>query len=320
MKVSRPDDHSDFIDLEVTFSVRGQLPPWLSWESDSVLTGTPPAAADEEAHKFPIPVTASYSAFGMSHVINSQLDLDIRPPGSTVGDLSSSVRSASNLRSVSTAPPFDPGMEAYLDDDDDDMTYVGQHQFSSETNTPPSGITPSTTNPNQLLYVPSQSLQNSPLRQSPMGPTPPPTGPALLNTSLQTLTPTLSPASLQFNQPVIGTTPGQPTSAPQTPLGRPRSQLQLSVQIPPQQSHDSLPSGGGGQQHLRFNMNDVQPNVTMYGFQNHMRLSPPASAESGTRMYGIDEELSSEHNSTAGGHGYFDDSYPLELGSPFLER
>jgi hypothetical protein len=293
--------------------VRGQLPSWLNWESESVLVGTPPASGDEEAYKVPISVSASYSAFGMSHVIESRLDLDIRSPGSGLGQLSS-LRSG-NLQSASTTAPFDTGMEAYLDDDDDDMMYVSQHQFSSETNTPPSAITPSMANPNQLLYVPSQSLQNSPLKQSPMGPTPPPSGPGLINTSLQTLTPTLSPASLQFNQHGLGTTPRQPTSAPQTPLGGPPSQ-QLSLQIP-SQSHDS--SGQQSQPNLRFNMNDVQPNV-MYGVQNHMRLSPPASAESGTRMYGIDEELGSEHNSTTGGHGYFDDSYPLELGSPFLER
>lgn len=311
----------DILDLEVKYSVRGQLPSWLNWESESVLVGTPPPPADEEAYKVPISVTASYSAFGMSHVIESRLDLDIRSPGSGVGDLSSSLRSASALHSASTTAPFDAGMEGYLDDDDDDMMYVSQHQFSSETNTPPSGLAPSMANSNQLLYVPSQSLQNSPLKQSPMGPTPPPSGPGLINTSLQTLTPTLSPASLQFNQHVVGNTPRQATSAPQTPLGGPPSQL--SLQIPPHQSHDSLPGGSGGvpqsQQSLRFNMTDVQPNV-MYGLQNHMRLSPPASAESGTRMYGIDEELGSEHNSTTGGHGYFDDSYPLELGSPFLER
>lgn len=285
------------------------------------MAGTPPAPSDEESYKVSISVSASYSAFGMSHVIDSRLDLDVRAPGSGVGELSS-LRSASTLQSASTTAPFDAGMEQYLDDDDDDMMYVSQHHFSSETNTPPSAITPSMANPNQLLYVPSQSLQNSPLKQSPMGPTPPPSGPGLINTSLQTLTPTLSPASLQFNQHVVGTTPRQPTSAPQTPLGGPPSQL--SLQIPPQ-SRDSLPSLGGGdggqqpQQNLRFNMNDVQPNVT-YGLQTHMRLSPPASAESGNRMYGIDEELGSEHNSTTGGHGYFDDSYPLELGSPFLER
>ena len=65
-------------------------------------------------------------------------------------------------------------------------------------------------------------------------------------------------------------------------------------------------------------MNEVQPQM-MYDLQNHMRLSPPASAESngGGRIYGIDEELG-DNNSM--GHGYFDDSYPLELGSPFLER
>ena len=292
--------------------MRGQLPSWLNWESESVLVGTPPVSGDEEAYKVPISVSASYSAFGMSHVIESRLDLDIRSPGSGLGELSS-LRSGT-LQSASSTAPFDTGMEAYLDDDDDDMMYVSQHQFSSETNTPPSAITPSTANPNQLLYVPSQSLQNSPLKQSPMGPTPPPSGPGLINTSLQTLTPTLSPASLQFNQHGLGTTPRQPASAPQTPLGGPPSH-QLSLQIPPQ-SHDISQQS---QPNLRFNMNDVHPNV-MYGVQNHMRLSPPASAESGTRMYGIDEELGSEHNSTTGGPGYFDDSYPLELGSPFLER
>src|SRR5271154_2093448 len=313
MKVRCSYDLFLILDLEVKFSVRGQLPSWLNWESESVLVGTPPVSDDEEAYKVQISVSASYSAFGMSHVIDSRLDLDIRSPGSGLGELSS-LRSG-NLQSASSTAPFDTGMEAYLDDDDDDMMYVSQHQFSSETNTPPSAITPSMANPNQLLYVPSQSLQNSPLKQSPMGPTPPSSGPGLINTSLQTLTPTLSPTSLQFNQHGLATTPHQPPPAPQTPLGGPPSQ-QLTLQIPPQ-SHDS--PGQPPKPNLPFNMNDAQPNV-MYGVQNHMRLSPPASAESGTRMYGIDEELGSEHNSTTGGPGYFDDSYPLELGSPFLER
>jgi len=233
--------------------VRGQLPHWLSWESDSVLTGTPPTSANKEPYKLPISLAASYSAFGMSHLIQSQLDLDIRSPGSGVGDLSLSLRSTSSLQSMSTAPPLDHGMDAYLDDDDDDMMYVSQRQFSSETNTPPSGITPSMANPNQLLYVSSQSLQNSPLRQSPIVPTPPPSGSALVNTSLQTLTPTLSPESLQFNHQILGANPSQPTSAPQKPIGGgQRSQVQLSLQIPPQQSHDPASSGGGGQQHLRL--------------------------------------------------------------------
>src|SRR5271170_3095776 len=110
------------LDLEVKYSVRGQLPSWLTWESDSVLVGTPPAPGDEEAYKVPISVSASYSAFGMSHVIESRLDLDIRSSGSGLGELSS-LRSG-NLQSASTTAPFDTAMEAYLDDDDDDMLYV----------------------------------------------------------------------------------------------------------------------------------------------------------------------------------------------------
>src|SRR5271170_5487646 len=139
------------LDLEVKYSVRGQLPSWLNWESDSVLIGTPPASGDEEPYKVPISVTASYSAFGMSHVIDSRLELDVHSPGSGAGELSS-LRSGSTLQSASSTAPFDLGMEAYLDDDDDDMMYVHQHQFSSETNTPPSTIMPSMANPNQLLY------------------------------------------------------------------------------------------------------------------------------------------------------------------------
>ena len=52
------------------------------------------------------------------------LDLDIRPPGSGIGDLASSLRSVSNLQSTSLGPGMEGSMEAYLDDDDDDMGYL----------------------------------------------------------------------------------------------------------------------------------------------------------------------------------------------------
>jgi hypothetical protein len=300
------------VDLEVKFATTGQLPPWLNWESDSLLAGTPPIPNDGEAYKVPITLTASYSAFGMSHVIESRLELDIRSPGSAVGDTGSSLRSSSNIQSGSENPGLEGGLESYLDDDDDDTTFIsGQNAFSSETTTPPSAITPSMANPNQLLYVPSQSLQNSPLKQSPINQTPPSSGPSLGATSFNPLTPTLSPATLQFNQKA---TPRQSTSAPHTPLGGPPSQLTLQI---PRQTHEvsSLSVAANQQRNMRF-MNDIQPSV-QYGLQNPTRVSPPTSAESGNRMYGIDEELS-DNNSM--GHGYFDDSYSLGLGSPFLER
>ena len=295
------------LDLEVKFSIRGPIPSWLGWESDSVLVGTPPAGTDEEGYRVPINLTASYNAFGMSHFIESQLVLDVLSPGSGTGDLASSLRSISNVQSASFGPGMEGGMESYLDDDDDDMGYVAsQNPFSSETNTPPSATM---ANPNQLLYVPSQSLQNSPLKHSSLGPTTPPSGPSHSSISMNPLTPTLSPASLQYNQHIVGTTHRQPKSAPQTPRAGPPSQLSLQI---PHQSHDF------NQESDLHLMNEVQHQVT-YGLQNHMRLSPPASAEStvGGRVYGIDEELG-DNNST--GHVYFDDSYHLGLGSPFLER
>lgn len=281
------------------------------WESDSLLAGTPPVPRDDEGYKVLITLSATYNAFGMSHVIESRLELDIQSPGSSVNNLASSFRSTSNVQSASMGSGLEGGMESYLDDEDDDMAYIGgQNPFASETNTPPSAIAPSMANPNQLFYVPSQSLQNSPLKQGPLGSTPPPPGPSLSNMSLNPLTPTLSPASLQYNQHVVGSTPRQPTSAPQTPIGGPPSQLSLQI---PQHTQDSS-SLQNQQSNVPF-MNEVQPHM-MYGLQNDMRLSPPASAESaeGNRMYGIDEDNNSM------GHGYFDDTYPLELGSPFLER
>jgi hypothetical protein len=283
------------------------LPSWLDWDTESVLAGTPPTPADEEGYKVPIILTATYNAFGMSHVIESRLELDIRSPGSGMGDLASSLRNAANLQNVSSGNPvMESGMDAYLDDDDDDMMYVSGHAvFHSENNTPPSAITPSTTNPNQLLYVPSQSLQNSPLKQNMMGPTPPASGPSLSNRSMNPLTPTLSPASLQYNPHGV-TASRQPSSAPQTPLGGPPSQL--SLQIPTRTGADisSLSAPPTQQSNLRY---DIQPPM-MY-MQNHLRLSPPTSE---SRMYGIDEEVNDIS------HGYFDDTYPVELGSPFLER
>jgi hypothetical protein len=292
------------LELEVKLFV-GQLPPWLGWESDSVLVGTPPTPDDGEDYKVPIALTAKYNAFGMSHTIDSRLELDIRS-GSETGDLASSLQSVANLQSTSLGRGMEGGLEAYLDD----MGYLaGQNPFSSETNTPPSAITPSMANPNHLLYVPSQSLQNPPLKQGPLAPTPPPSGPSFANMSINPLTPTLSPASLQYNPHVVGSTPHQSTSGPQTPLGGPPSQLSLQI---PHQTHDS-----NQQNNLRF-MNEAQPQM-MYGLPDHTHLSPPASTESngGGRIYGIDEELG---DSNPMGHGYFDDSYPLELGSPFLER
>jgi hypothetical protein len=293
------------LDLEVKYSVRGQLPSWLNWESDASLVGTPPPADGDEGYVIPVTLTASYTAFGMSHVIESRLELDIRPPGSGISDLASSLRNISSMHQ-SAMSGLEGSMEAYLDDDDDDMAYVAQHHFSSETNTPPSGITPTMANPNQLLYVPSQSLQNSPLKHAPIGHTPPPTGASV---PVNPLTPSLSPASLQYSQHVVGSTPRHPASAPQTPIGGPPSHL--SVQIPSQATPGSI----------RFT-NEPQQGQMMYTLQNHLHLnSPPASADSGPggKMYGIDEELGSDHNSM-GGHGYFDDSYQVELGSPFLER
>jgi len=294
------------LDLEVKYSVRGQLPSWLSWETDASLVGTPPAADGDEGYIVPITVTASYTAFGMSHIIESRLDLDVRPPGSGLSDLASSLRQISGTQQTSMeSTGMEGSMEAYLDDDDDDMAYVSQHHLSSERNTPPSGATPTTANPTQLLYVPSRSLQNSPLKHTPIGQTPPPTASA---GTMNPLTPSLSPVSLQYSQHVVSSTPRQPTS-PQTPVGGPPSHL--SVQIPSQ-----APPGS-----VRFT-NEPPSSQMMYSLQNHLHLnSPPASAEStgAGKMYGIDEEMGSDHNSMGGG-GYFDDSYQLELGSPFLER
>jgi len=295
------------LDLEVKYSVRGQLPSWLNWESDASLIGTPPAADGDEGSTVSITVTASYTAFGMSHIIESRLDLNIRPPGSGISDLASSLRQISGTqRTPMETSGMEGSMEAYLDDDDDDMAYVNQHHFSSETNTPPSGAIPTMANPTQLLYVPSQSLQNSPLKQTPIGQTPPPTAPG---GTINPLTPSLSPVSLQYSQHVVSSTPRQPASAPQTPVGGPPSHL--SVQIPSQ-----APPGS-----VRFT-NETQSSQMMYSLQNHLHLnSPPASAEStgAGKMYGIDEEMGSDHNSM-GAEGYFDDSYQVELGSPFLER
>lgn len=301
------------------FSVRGQLPSWLRFESESVIAGTPPPANEDESYTVPIALSANYSAFGMSHVIESRLELDIRSPNSGVGDLASSLRGISNVQASSSGNPgVEGGMDSYIDDDDDDMMYLsGQNAFSSENNTPPSAITPSMTNPNQLLYVPSQSLQNSPMKQTSVGPTPPTSAAPLSAMSLnapQPLTPTLSPASTQFNQHVVPSS-RQPSSAPQTPHAGTPSQLSLQI---PQHTHDmsSVPAPPSQGSHFRYT-NDMQPSV-MYGIQNQMRLSPPTSTEStGGRMYGIDEELG-DNNSM--GHGYFDEAYPLELGSPFLER
>jgi hypothetical protein len=243
----------------------------------------------------------------MGHVIESRLELDIRSPGSGLSDLASSLRNAANAQNVAPGnPAMESGMDGYIDDDDDDMMYVAGHAvFSSENNTPPSAITPSMTNPNQLLYVPSQSLQNSPMKQNMMGPTPPASGPSLSNRSINPLTPTMSPASLQYNPHGVNAS-RQPSSAPQTPLGGPPNQL--SLQIPSHSAADvsSLSAPPAQQSNLRY---DMQPSM-MY-MQNHMRLSPPASE---SRMYGIDEEVNDIS------HGYFDDTYPLELGSPFLER
>ena len=300
-------------DLDVEYLVGGQLPHWLSWESESALAGTPPAPSDEEGYKVSIPLTATYNAFGMSHVIESRLDLDIKSPGSGGGDLSSSTRPVANVQSISMGPGtedgMEGGMESFLDDEDDEMGYLGgQHPFSSDAKTPPSAVTPSIANANQLLYVPSHSLQNSPLKQSPPGLTPPPSL-SHSNVSTNPLTPNLSPRSLQFNQH-IGSTPRQPASAPQSPLGGTPSQLSLRI---PHQIYDP------NQRNNPHFMNDVQFQ-TMYGLQNHKGLSPPASTESRGEhtMYGIDEESGDNHSV---GHGYFDESYdPLELGSPFVER
>src|SRR5271167_4921701 len=113
------------VDLEVKFSVRGQLPPWLCWESDSALVGRPLVPNDGEGYKVQIPLNATYNAFGITHVIESQLELDVRPPGSGVGDLASSLRTVSNLRSALVGTGMEGGMESYLDDEDDDMAYMG---------------------------------------------------------------------------------------------------------------------------------------------------------------------------------------------------
>ena len=255
----------------------------------------------------PITVTASYTAFGMSHIIESRLDLDIRRPGSGISDLASSLRQMSGAQQTSMrSSGMEGSMAAYLDDDDDDMAYVNQHHFPSETNSPPPGVTPTMTNPTQLLYIPSQSLQNSPLKQTPTGHTPPPTASAV---TMNPLTPSLSPVSFQYNQHVVSATPRHTASAPQTPIGGPPSHL--SVQIPSQ-----VPPGS-----LQF-ANEPQSGQMMYSLQNHLHLnSPPASAEStgAGKMYGIDEEMGNDHNSMIG-QGYIDDSYQVELGSPFLER
>ena len=253
----------------------------------------------------------------MKHVIDARLDLDIRSPGSNVGDLSSSLRTTSNVQQGATAGNLAGGMESYLDDDeDDDMMFPGNpNPFSSGNNTPPSAnITPTTANPNQLLYVvPSQSLSGSPMKQSPLVSTSSAAGAGI--PGVHPLTPSLSPASLQFNANIIANTPRHPSSAPQTPIGGPPSQLSLQI---PTQSHDTSTSAPPTQAHFRY-MSDVQPTMG-YTMQNHMRLSPPASAESaggGNRMYTMDEDLG-DNLSTE--QGYFDDSYALELGSPFIER
>lgn len=253
----------------------------------------------------------------MSHIIESRLELDIRSPGSGAGDLVTSLQSATALQ-----PPtagnigVDSAMESYLDDDDDDdlMYLSGQNQFSSENTTPPSGVTAPLANP--LFYVPSQSLQNSPLKHSPIGPTPPPSGPMLSNmASMNSLTPTLSPTSLQFNQAtVVGSTPRQPTSAPQTPVGDAPSHLSLQIH---RQAHDVssrvTPPAQQGNPHF---MSEVQPSV-VFSLPNHTSPHTNADSAGSNRMYGIDDELGDHHSIS---HGYFDESYPVELGSPFLER
>lgn len=209
---------------------------------------------------------------------------------------------------------MEPSMEAYLDDDDDDMMYMGQNAFSSENTTPQSAIAPSIANPNQLLYVPSHSLQNPPLQQT-IGRTPPGTTPTVLSMNQgHLLTPSISPVAVQYN-PHLTSLARQPSSAPQTPIGRPPSQLSLQL---PQSSHDtSSHSASASDTNVQF-MNEVQPSSMVYASQGHM--TPTSSgADSGAprAMYGIDEELSDNHSIQ---HNYFEDSYPLELGSPFLER
>jgi hypothetical protein len=300
------------LDLEVSFAIRGQLPSWLSWESESVLAGIPPVPQDEEPYKESIAVTANYSAFGMSHVIESQLELEITSPGSGVAELASSLRSSVNPHFASgSGGAVDGGIEAYLDDDDDDMMFANSgNPFSSEHNTPPSAITPSLANPNQLLYVPSQSLQSSQLKQTAVGPASHTSVQPLAKVPMNSLTPILSPTSLQFNAHAVGSTSRQSSSAPQTPHGGPPSQP-LSLQIP-SQPEINLASVSNQQPHFRYT-DDNQPNV-MYNI-NQMRLSPPISGESANanRIYGIDEDV-------AGEHGYFDESYSVELGSPFLGR
>ena len=266
----------------------------------------------------PIALTATYTGFGMTHVINSRLELDIRNPGTS--DLASSLRAASAAQSGSSGNAgMEGGMEAYLDDDDDDMMFMGGHNaFSSEQNTPPTAITPVTANPQNLLYIPSQSLQNSPLKSGSVGPTPPASAPPLSLTLHQPhpLTPNPSPAALQFGGTVVHSTPRQPSSAPQTPIGGPPSHLTLHIPQHNTEMSSPLSAPGSQQAHFHYlNGNDANQPM-MYGLQTHMRLSPPASAESGGRMNDIDEEL---HDSSMS-HGYFDDSYTQGLGSPFLER
>jgi hypothetical protein len=269
------------------------------------LAGTPPPA-NEDTYKVPCTISATYTAFGMTHVIESRLELDIRRPGTSI-DIG-----PRNAVSISGAMRNMEIMEAYLDDDDDDMLYIGQNTFSSENTTPRSGATPTIANPNQLLYVPSQPLQSSPMKQS-MGPTPPGTAPTMLSINQgHPLTPSISPVAIQYN-PHLTSISRQPSSAPQTPIGRPPSQLSLQI---PASSHDPSSHSAQSNANIQF-MNDVQPSQMMYTPQGHM--TPTSTGDSGgpRTIYGIDEELSDGHSIH---HSYFEDSYPLELGSPFLER
>lgn len=291
------------------YSVRGLLPPWLTWENESTLAGTPPPA-NEDSYKIPISISATYTAFGMSHVIESRMELDVRRPGTNIHEMA--LRTPGNAAaSVTRTPGMETGMETYLDDDDDDMMYMGQQGFSSENTTPQSAVTPSLANPNQLLFIPSQSLQNSPLKQS-MGPTPP-SGQSMLSiTQSNPLTPSVSPGALQYNQHLISN-PRQPSSAPQTPIAGPPSQLPLQVPSHDPSSHSVPPANTNSMQF----MGDVQNAPMMYGSQSHMTPNSVDSGAPRNNMYGIEEELSDNHSTQ---HNYFEDSYPLELGSPFLER
>jgi hypothetical protein len=267
----------------VRYSVRGHLPTWLSWESDSVLGGSAPPSANNERYKALITVAANYTMFGMSHTIESRMELDIRPPGSHVADTNVPAGSAAQATAGPTSG-MEHTMDTTLDDDGEELSFQGQTAFSSGYTTPQSAATPGLTNPAPFLYLSNQSLQNTPLRQG-IGPTPSPVpggvvGGGMTITPAQALTPTISPGSAQFNP---YTAPRPPSSGPQTPLGgRPSPQLSLHLT---HLTHDS--SSGSLVAH---------PYASHFT-NGHLMYDPPLHAEPNGLILGFDDMSDSSNKS-----------------------